>query len=390
MPLEAPSEPWQHMSLDFLTGLPHSGHEQYDAILVVTDRFTKSIVAIPCHKTINAEQTAWLLINHVYQYHGAWHTITSDRGPQFTSAVFSHIFSRLGVDCHFSTAHHPESNGQSEIYVEAVTNALKSSLVHHSEDWADLLPFINFALNSTVHDATRVSPFFATTCREPRQFADLTNPVHITAQPLSRTEQTDLRQAINLMVHDAIERARIRYASIIDLRRTPPPHLKPGDMVLVRADALLTPEERDRQPPKLRHDRVGPYKIKRRIRENAYELELPPHSRAHAVINASYLWPYVVYPDPFRTQEPPPVVTTPTGDYYTVESILDHRHAAQGLEFKVKWSGYSIDHASWVPQHDFLAPDLVDHNWLTLKNTKDPKPKHRPQRKRTKLNKLQV
>ena len=196
MPLEAPTEPWQHISLDFLTGLPHSGPERYDAILVVIDRFTKSVVAIPCHKTVDAEQTAWLLINHIYQYHGAWHTITSDRGPQFTSAIFSHIFSRLGVDCHFSTAHHPESNGQSEIYVKAVTNALKSSLVHHSEDWADLLPFVNFALNSTVHEATRVSPFFATTCREPRQFADLTNPVRTSAQALNREEQTDLRQAI--------------------------------------------------------------------------------------------------------------------------------------------------------------------------------------------------
>ena len=153
------------------------------------------------------------------------------------------------------------------------------------------------------------------------------------------------------------------------------------------ADALLTPEERDRQLPKLRHERVGPYKIKRRIRENAYELELPPQSRAHSVINASYLWPYVVDPDSVRAHDPPPLITTSTGDYYTVESILDHRQAAHGLEYKVKWSGYSIDHASWVPEKDFLAPDLVERYWSTLK---DPKPNHRPQRKRTKPKKLKV
>ena len=40
-----PKQPWEHILVDLITGLPIS--KGYDAIMVMVDRFTKYIIAIP-------------------------------------------------------------------------------------------------------------------------------------------------------------------------------------------------------------------------------------------------------------------------------------------------------------------------------------------------------
>ncbi|CAI7873115.1 unnamed protein product [Closterium sp. NIES-53] len=56
-PLPVPEQPWQVVSLNFITGLPptNAGH---DAILVVIDKFSKMGHFIPTHTTARTEETA--------------------------------------------------------------------------------------------------------------------------------------------------------------------------------------------------------------------------------------------------------------------------------------------------------------------------------------------
>jgi len=61
-----------------------------DAILIVVDRLSKERYYIACkarEEGTTTEQTAKLLYKYVWKYYGLYNTITSDRGPQFTSAV---------------------------------------------------------------------------------------------------------------------------------------------------------------------------------------------------------------------------------------------------------------------------------------------------------------
>ncbi|SJL16886.1 uncharacterized protein ARMOST_20416 [Armillaria ostoyae] len=52
-PNAIPTEPWTHISVDMVTGLPDSnGH---DALLVVVDRFSKAIILVPCNVELSAE-----------------------------------------------------------------------------------------------------------------------------------------------------------------------------------------------------------------------------------------------------------------------------------------------------------------------------------------------
>ena len=64
-PLQIPSRPGTHYSIDFLTGIPKAGTKEHDAIMVVVDRYSKKLRAIPTWKKADAKLTAELFLNNV-------------------------------------------------------------------------------------------------------------------------------------------------------------------------------------------------------------------------------------------------------------------------------------------------------------------------------------
>ena len=115
-PLPIPTRPWTDVTLDFVTGLPHSNG--YNAVLMVIDRLTKKRYYISCTTDKNgttAEATAYLLLNNVWKLHDLPLSLTSDRGPQFISEIWKNLCKILGIKVNLFTAFYPETNGQSEI-----------------------------------------------------------------------------------------------------------------------------------------------------------------------------------------------------------------------------------------------------------------------------------
>ena len=77
-PLEIPEWKWEHLAMDFVTGLPRTS-EGYDAIWVVVDRLTKSAHFIPIKITYSLERLAELYVAKVVKLHGVPVSIVSDR-----------------------------------------------------------------------------------------------------------------------------------------------------------------------------------------------------------------------------------------------------------------------------------------------------------------------
>ncbi|GJP72648.1 hypothetical protein CLOP_g3415 [Closterium sp. NIES-67] len=87
-PLPVPEQPWQVVSLDFITGLPTttSGH---DAILVVIDKFSKMGHFIPTHTTARTEETAQLFVRYIISEHGIQpHSSPTETLTQVTPVTF--------------------------------------------------------------------------------------------------------------------------------------------------------------------------------------------------------------------------------------------------------------------------------------------------------------
>ena len=97
--------------MDFIMGLPTSANGN-NAIPTFVDRLTKYAHFVPAVNIITAAGTADLYIRNVYRLHGLSKTIVCDRDPRFTADFFKEIFGRLRVELKFSTAQHPQTDGQ--------------------------------------------------------------------------------------------------------------------------------------------------------------------------------------------------------------------------------------------------------------------------------------
>jgi len=76
--------PFETITLDFITKLPIS--QGYDSILTVMDHdYTKAAVFIPCKEAMMVEETAGLIIQHVFPRFGLPLKFISDRDPKFAS-----------------------------------------------------------------------------------------------------------------------------------------------------------------------------------------------------------------------------------------------------------------------------------------------------------------
>ena len=111
-PNEAPDRPWKSISMDFITDLPKS--EGDDAILIVIDRLTKMAHFLPCTKEIDAWQFSELLMREIFRLHGLPTDIITDRVSIFTSNLSKETIKQLGIERRWSTAFHPQTDGQME------------------------------------------------------------------------------------------------------------------------------------------------------------------------------------------------------------------------------------------------------------------------------------
>lgn len=84
-PLEIPEWKWEHVTTDFIMGLPL---RKADAIWVVVDRLTKSAHFLSIRSTMGAEQLAQLYIQEIVRLHEVLVSIVSDRDSRFMSSFW--------------------------------------------------------------------------------------------------------------------------------------------------------------------------------------------------------------------------------------------------------------------------------------------------------------
>ena len=60
----------------------------------------------------------------------------------------------------FSSAYHPQTDGQMEYVNQILQQYLRCSISYQQVDWVSLLSLVEFAHNNSLHPSTGVTPFF--------------------------------------------------------------------------------------------------------------------------------------------------------------------------------------------------------------------------------------
>ncbi|SJL19064.1 uncharacterized protein ARMOST_22671 [Armillaria ostoyae] len=350
-PNAIPTEPWTHISVDMVTGLPSSnGH---DALLVIVDRFSKAIILVPCNVELSAAGWARILRDHVYARHGMPRVVISDRGPQFVSAFMKELYRMLDITQNASTAFHPQTDGQTERVNQEVEKYLRIFINYHQDDWADWLPLAEFAHNNRTHSATGKSPFMILYGRNPRILPD--SPRTPNSKVPAASDFSKAIAQIHKETETALDEAANRMKSQYDKHKHPAREYHAGDKVWLDATNLHLP----RPKKKLDDKRVGPFLVLEKTGASAYKLKLPPHWKIHPRFNEKLLTPFE--PPAFANQEqppPPPPDLIDGEEEWEIEEILDSKprkvRAKRGqpsttvVDYFIKWVGHTREHNSWV------------------------------------------
>ena len=158
-PLSIPDSRWHTVTMDFIIDLPVSsmGH---DTIMVIVDKLTLYVHLVPTTKSCTSETVAQLFIANVYQYHGMPKVFISDRDTRFTSEFWRAFCKRLDLDPRYSTAFHPQTDGQTERTNCVLEEVLRHFLDDNHKNWEDLLPLAAFAMNNSKSSSTNETPFY--------------------------------------------------------------------------------------------------------------------------------------------------------------------------------------------------------------------------------------
>ena len=132
-PIAVPEWKWDEIGMDFITGLPRSPRGN-DEIWVIIDRLSKVAHFLPVWVDITAAKLADLYAARIVVLHGVPKKIISDRGSLFTSRFWTSFQQAMGTRLNFSTAFHPQTDGQTERVNQVLEDMLRACVISFGKD----------------------------------------------------------------------------------------------------------------------------------------------------------------------------------------------------------------------------------------------------------------
>nr|CAH66252.1 OSIGBa0139I12.1 [Oryza sativa] len=352
-PLKIPEWKWEEIGMDFITGLPRTsaGH---DSIWVVVDRLTKVAHFIPVKTIYTGNKLAELYMARVVCLHGVPKKIVSDRGSQFTSKFWQKLQVEMGNRLNFSTAYHPQTDGQTERVNQILEDMLRACVLDFGGSWDKNLPYAEFSYNNSYQASLQMAPYealYGRKCRTPLLW-DQTGERQVFGTDILREAEEKVK-----IIQERLRVAQSRQKSYADNRRRDLA-FEEGDYVYLRVTPLRG-VHRFQTKGKLAPRFVGPFKIVSRRGEVAYQLELPPSMAGiHDVFHVSQLKKCLrvpteeADPDRIELQEDLTYVEKPV----RILEVSERNTRNRVIRFcKVQWSNHSEEEATWEREDELKS-----------------------------------
>ncbi|KAL0539868.1 hypothetical protein IC582_024089 [Cucumis melo] len=359
-PLSIPEWKWENVSMDFITGLPRT-LRGFTVIWVVVDRLTKSAHFVPGKSTYTASKWAQLYMSEIVRLHGVPVSIVSDRDARFTSKFWKGLQTAMGTRLDFSTAFHPQTDGQTERLNQVLEDMLRACALEFPGSWDSHLHLMEFVYNNSYQATIDMAPFealYGKCCRSPVCWGE------VGEQRLMGPELVQSTNEAIQKIRSHMHTAQSRQKSYADVRRKDL-EFEVGDKVFLKVAPMrgvLRFERRGKLSPRF----VGPFEILERIGPVAYRLALPPSlSTVHDVFHVSMLRKYV--PDPSHVVDYVPLEIDENLSYaeQPVEVLAREVKTLRNKEIplvKVLWRNHRVEEATWEREDDMRSryPDLFE------------------------------
>ncbi|KAL0373523.1 UNVERIFIED_CONTAM: Transposon Tf2-11 polyprotein [Sesamum radiatum] len=295
--------------------------------------------------------------------HGIPTSIVSYRDPRFTSHFWGSLHRALGTKLHFSTAFHPQTDGQSERTIQTLEDMMRAYVIEFKGNWDDHLPLMEFAYNNSFHSSIGMAPYEALYGRKCR------SPICWDIEGLRQLEGPELvQETVDKIqtVKQCLRAAQDRQKSYVDKHRRKMEY-EVGEKVFLKVSpwrGILRFGKKGKLSPRY----IGPYEILERVGPLAYRLALLVElSQIHDVFHVSMLRRYRSDPSHILRE---PEVEISEGLTYVEEPIEILDRSIKRLRNKeismvnVKWSHHSPREATWEVEnmrekYPYLFPEPV-------------------------------
>ncbi|GMF22525.1 unnamed protein product [Phytophthora fragariaefolia] len=375
--------PFQLVSMDFVIPLPTTRRGNA-ALLLFQCSFTGFVIAKAMSNT-DALRVTQTFDECVYRRFGAPSLIRHDRDPRFMSEVFQSFAKMMQSKSRATLSYRPQANGQQERSVKTVIQSVRVYAEDPlQQDWDEIVERLVFAINTSMDTTRRETPFYLVDGWDARSTlramtSSLRRGTAKQSDALAWRREVNRQQEIALEMakaYQATEKARRakehndtlsrqeratttqtrpsdtptgpheQAEDLNNVARSPKPRFEVGNrawLYMERVKPGLT--------KKLAHRWHGPFRIKKKVEEYAYELELPDRSEHTRLGFDEELLPEDSWePDPLAGE-------------YEIETILDDKTPLSTCterpvrEFLVKWVGY--DEPTWEPASNLSCGGLV-------------------------------
>ncbi|KAA3473958.1 DNA/RNA polymerases superfamily protein [Gossypium australe] len=326
---------WERIAMDFISGLPLTPTKK-DSMWVIVDRLTKSAHFIPVRTDYSLQKLAKLYVAEIVRLHGVPVSIISDRYPRFTSRFWKALHEALGTRLDFSTAFHPQTDGQSKWVIQILEDMLRGCVIDFRGSWEDYLPLAEFSCNNNYQSSIQMAPYealYGRRCCTPTSWMELGERRLLGPELISETEEKVK------LIRGKLKEASDRQKSYADLKRKEI-EFSVGDYVFLKVSPwkrILRFGRKGKLSPRF----IGPYQIEKRVGPVAYQLELPLElNRIHNEFQVSMLRRY--------RSDPSHIVPV---EEIEVRHDLSFQEELTSIPLvKVLWRNHDSEEATWEPE----------------------------------------